>query len=523
MHARTPLTSLWGMLAALIGFVLWTWLTLSTSWLHWLDHWRPVRLAPDGALAEVARAVAVLTWPLVIWGGLIAMAIWAWRRRLRRLAWALLASGGVAWAVSALVKRFVRRPRPESAFGDLFTSSGWAYPSTHMVMITTAALMVAVVASSTRRRRWVQLWRRAGAVAAMAVVFADRWLLGVHWASDLIGGALLGAATTSATLLVCGVRTLPPWDLVLPRTRASSEGRRCAVVFNPTKVLDPVVFERIIADELREHGWQPPIMMPTTPDDPGHEMTQRAVADDVDLVLAAGGDGTVRVVSSELVNTGIPLGLIPAGTANLLARNLGIPHDDEAALDIALGGVATPIDVVRVRVDQAEEPGPREHFAVMGGMGIDAKVMSDTSSQLKKTVKSVAYGVAVAQNLNHQPTPVKVWVDDELVADRPASLILLGNVGEIQAGLQLFPGASATDGSVDVLVTGPRGVAGWVQWGLGIVTRQRWKSVVVSGRRVRIEASEPMPYQLDGDTLGTTTGFEARVIAGGIRLMLPRR
>lgn len=522
MQARTPRTSLWGMLAATAGFALWTALALRTPALDWLDRWRPWQVRRDSALAEVARAIAVLTTPAVVWVTLAGLAWWARQRRLRNLAWALLISGGFSWGLSALVKQLTRRPRPDNDFSDLFTSAGWAYPSSHLAAITTAAMMVAVVASSTRRPRSVQLVRRTLAVGLVALVALDRWLLGVHWATDLVGGGLLGVAATSATLWVCRVRTLPPWDLIVRRPPAPTEGRLCAVVYNPVKVLDRGVFVRIISDELRERGWQQPLLLPTTPTDPGHAMTREAIARGAELVLVAGGDGTVRVVSSELVSSGVRLGLVPAGTANLLARNLGIPHDDEAAVTIALTGRPTPMDVVRVCVD-GEPPGDHpEHFAVMGGMGIDAKVMSDTSAQLKRTVKSMAYGVAVAQNLNHQPAPARVWVDDELVSTRPASLILLGNVGEIQAGLQLFPGASAVDGSVDVLITGPRGVAGWIRWGLAVATRQRWQSVVADGRRVRVQADVPMPYQLDGDTLGQTCDFEAEVIPGAVQVMLPR-
>ena len=100
-------------------------------------------------------------------------------------------------------------------------------------------------------------------------------------------------------------------------------------------------------------------------------MTEQAVRENVDLVLGAGGDGTIRVICSGLAHTGIPFGLIPAGTGNLLARNIGIPLDEVAALDVAFDGVDKAVDLVRLQVDDQ----PPDHFAVMAGIGLDAVIM----------------------------------------------------------------------------------------------------------------------------------------------------
>src|SRR4029453_8530394 len=110
--------------------------------------------------------------------------------------------------------------------------------------------------------------------------------------------------------------------------------RRAAVIFNPTRVTDWITFRRHVEYELKTRGWDRALWLETTTDDPGQAMTAQAVRENVDLVLGAGGDGTIRIICSGLANTGIPFGLIPAGTGNLLARNIGIPLDEVAALGV---------------------------------------------------------------------------------------------------------------------------------------------------------------------------------------------
>jgi diacylglycerol kinase (ATP) len=115
-------------------------------------------------------------------------------------------------------------------------------------------------------------------------------------------------------------------------------------------------------------------------------MTRQAAAEQVDLVVGAGGDGTIRYVADGLAHTGIPLGLVPAGTGNLLARNLDLPLEEVDAIEVALDGQARLVDLVRITVDDR----PREHFAVMAGIGVDAMMMDETDEDLKDNVGSAA-------------------------------------------------------------------------------------------------------------------------------------
>jgi diacylglycerol kinase family enzyme len=139
----------------------------------------------------------------------------------------------------------------------------------------------------------------------------------------------------------------------------SAPSRRCAVIYNPTKVSDQ--FRLLVTNRLERDGWADTLWLETSADDPGRGMTKEAVAAQVDLVIGAGGDGTVRVVADGLAGSGIPMGLVPAGTANLLARNLDLPLED-AAVEIALPGI--PDD----RDDQLTVMMPTRAFQVIAGI-----------------------------------------------------------------------------------------------------------------------------------------------------------
>jgi diacylglycerol kinase (ATP) len=127
---------------------------------------------------------------------------------------------------------------------------------------------------------------------------------------------------------------------------------RCAVVFNPVKVSDE--FRARVQKVLDRDGWAETLWLETTAEDPGKQMTRQAVEAKVDLVVAAGGDGTVRVIADGLAQTGIAMGVVASGTGNLLARNLGLPLEEVEAVEVAFSGHTTRIDLVRFSADDTE-------------------------------------------------------------------------------------------------------------------------------------------------------------------------
>ena len=168
----------------------------------------------------------------------------------------------------------------------------------------------------------------------------------------------------------------------------NADRSRCAVIYNPVKVSDD--FRSRTEDALKRHDFGSTLWLETSEDDPGRGMVKQAVDEQVDLVLGAGGDGTIRLIADGLAGTGIPLGIVAAGTGNLLARNLDLPLDELTALEIALTGPTRAIDLIKMTVDDR----PPEHFAVMAGVGVDAVIMNETDPELKKKIGAGAYFVA---------------------------------------------------------------------------------------------------------------------------------
>jgi len=514
----------------LVAFVAWTWLTFNSAALAGFDQLTLAPpLDPGSRTAEIAGAFALLTWPGFEYAALAAIALWAIRHRLRQLAVALILVIALGWGGSSLLKITFQRPRPEHAL-DLITATGYAYPSGHMIGVV--ALSIAVGATFAVTRQTVRarvLWQVGSGLLVIAVAF-DRWITGAHYITDIVGGALYGALAATVALLVAGVNVPIPHELVgeIVRSRAVAEEvpvvplRRAAVIFNPAKVTDWITFRRHVEYELKSRGWDRALWLETTSEDPGRAMTEHAVRENVDLVLGAGGDGTIRRICSGLAHTGIPFGLIPAGTGNLLARNIGIPLDEVAALDVAFDGVDKAVDLVSLQVDDQ----PPDHFAVMAGIGMDAVIMEGADPKMKKAVGSAAYFVSAAQNANHPAMHATIAVDDQPPIRRRASVIVVGNVGFLMANIQLIPGARADDGLLDVLVASPRTIRDWVRLTTRVLTRRRQPDDQLdrmTGHRVTITVEERDQVQLDGDTVGECNRLTAEVVPGALRLRVPRQ
>ncbi|NYI71287.1 YegS/Rv2252/BmrU family lipid kinase [Naumannella cuiyingiana] len=505
----------WTALVALGGFVA----TLDQATLA------PV---PDPAnpAVQVAAALGVVFWPGGFIALLLGLAWWAQRRRLRNVAIALAVAALPGSALAWLMKLVGSRPRPDEHLPQI-TEIGPAYPSEHIATLTTVAIMVAVTAVVTRQRRSVvRAWQIAG-VAAVLIMAASRWLVRANWVSDLVGGLLLGATVAAFSLMIAGVRVLPRAGLAAlaqPRQHVTSPAhphRRCAVIVNPSKIADEATFRRHVSYELQRHDFQRTLWLETSVDDPGHGMAKIAVGKEVDLVVVAGGDGTVRSVCQGLADSGIPLGIVPAGTGNLLARNLGIPLDERAAIDVAFDGRNRVIDLVQVRPDDQPES---LSFSVMAGMGFDALIFDQTADELKRAVGSAAYFVTAARAAGNEPFQAKVSIDDHLALRRRISLVVIGNVGELQGGIRLFPEAVPDDGLLEVLVASPRSLGDWARLATKLVVRSGGEDAQLTrlrGRSVEVITEEPEPYQLDGDTIGHCRRLSARTRPGALTVRVP--
>jgi diacylglycerol kinase (ATP) len=290
-----------------------------------------------------------------------------------------------------------------------------------------------------------------------------------------------------------------------------------AVVVNPIHVHDLAKLQTQITRVCEELGWAPPLWLQTTVDDPGGGQTRAALAAGAEVVLACGGDGTVRHVAQVLAGSGTALGLLPTGTANLLARNLRIGLQDTArATRKALSGTTRAVDVGRVTIDDRAE---EQVFMVMAGMGFDAAIMAGAPHDLKARWGSLAYFVSGLRALTAPRAPITLVVDGRSEPPRQVRTVVVGNCGRLLGGLVLMPKAKADDGLLDVVAIGPRSIFGWLAVTGRVLGRRRRGHRIVQhwqGRTFILSAETPQPAQIDGDPVGEVRAMRMRVDRGAL-------
>jgi YegS/Rv2252/BmrU family lipid kinase len=242
---------------------------------------------------------------------------------------------------------------------------------------------------------------------------------------------------------------------------------------------------------------------------------ERAVEHGADLVLAWGGDGTVQRALHALAGQGATLGILPAGTANLLATNLGIPKELEPALRIALHGEERKLDVGRMN---------GERFGVMAGIGFDAEMIRDADRHLKDRFGRLAYVWTGARHLGAEPVKLEIRVDGSRWFKGKASCVLFGNVGQVFGGLQLFEDASPADGRLDVGVVTARGAVQWSRLLGRVVTKRTKKSKLVrttTGVRFEVRLRHKLPYELDGGDRPATKRHRVKLEPLAVTVSVP--
>jgi diacylglycerol kinase family enzyme len=291
---------------------------------------------------------------------------------------------------------------------------------------------------------------------------------------------------------------------------------RAAFVYNPLKIPDVDALKKRVEAFMAKASWAEPLWMETTKDDPGIGMCERAVHDECDVVFVCGGDGTVMAAATALAGGGVPMAIVPAGTGNLLARNLDLPLDDEAAaLRIGVHGVTRQIDVAAI---------DNRKFVVMAGLGFDAAIMRDAPEGLKKAVGWPAYLVSATKHLRGRGIRVSIRVDDAEPVHRRVRTVVVGNVGRLQGGIPLIPDARPDDGVLDVVVIAPRHAIDWLRVAGRVVRRANVPDRRMErfrGQHVVIEASRPEPRQLDGDLIEDGRTMDIQIEPGALGVRVP--
>ncbi|MEV6690919.1 diacylglycerol kinase family protein [Micromonospora sp. NPDC051196] len=306
----------------------------------------------------------------------------------------------------------------------------------------------------------------------------------------------------------------------MPHTDAVEAGEqarslRSAVVVNPVKVADLDALRRTVEDTLAAAGWPAPLWYETTVEDPGRGQTEQAVAAGVDVVFACGGDGTVRACVSALVGTEVALAVLPQGTGNLLAANLGLSTDLAA-------GLAVAVEQGRRLLDVGEVDG--QYFAVMAGMGFDAQMLAATSETTKRRIGWPAYVVGAVRHLRDRPMRVSIRLDDQPPLTRRARSVLVANVGRLQGGVTLLTDAAPDDGYFDIAVLSPRTLRHWLALGWGVLRRRDRvpRMEEFRARRVEITSNRAQPRELDGDLIEPGRTLRAQIHRRALWLCVPR-
>lgn len=291
---------------------------------------------------------------------------------------------------------------------------------------------------------------------------------------------------------------------------------RLAVIAHAGKKLGGGLRE--LRERLARAGYPDPIWFEVPKSRKAPKAVRRAVKKGARLVFVWGGDGMVQRCVDALAGTKkVDVAIVPAGTANLLASNLGIPRDIAEAVRIGLGGVRRRLDVGVVN---------GERFAVMAGAGFDAIIMRDVDSGRKQRLGRLAYFGSSVKAMRAKAVRMKVRVDGSTWFDGKASALLLGNVGTVTGGFKVFPDASDEDGMLEVGVVTARSVWQWLRVLSRVADGRPERSPFVEmtrGKKITVRLSRRLPYELDGGDRGSAKRLKARVVAAGIAVRVPGR
>jgi YegS/Rv2252/BmrU family lipid kinase len=302
--------------------------------------------------------------------------------------------------------------------------------------------------------------------------------------------------------------------------------RRVAVVFNPATAGERAAErKRQLVEALAAAGAEEVTIEETTERDPGRGAAGQAVEHGMDVVLVAGGDGTVMACASVLSGFPTALAVLPSGTGNLLATNLDLPSDLEGAVEVALRGGRRLLDVGALEGEGLDG----DRFVVMSGIGFDAAMLRDADPALKSRVGALAYVLSGLGQLRRRPAEFRVTLDGLRPLHRVAQGVLIGNFGRLQGGLEVLPGAEPDDGFLDVGILEARSLAGWLRLAGRVLLRPGRSGPagppleLFRARRVEVYCEDAEPVERDGDPAPPQHHLAAEILPRALTLCVPER
>ena len=256
-----------------------------------------------------------------------------------------------------------------------------------------------------------------------------------------------------------------------------------------------------------------PRPLPTSAPGEAASLARTAVSQGADLVLVLGGDGTVNEVIQGLVHSRVPLGVLPGGTANVLAMELGLGSRSERAARMLGGFEPRPVALGRITGGFGSR-----YFLLMAGAGLDANIVYEVSAGLKNAVGKLAYWAAGFARFFRSVEQLDVTVDQKTYR---CGFALVSRVRNYGGDLEIASGASLHDDHFEVVLFEGSNPLRYAWYMLNVAARrvQRVRGVRVL-RAHQVEIAAPTPVQIDGEYLGRQA-VTIDIVPGALELLLP--
>ena len=309
---------------------------------------------------------------------------------------------------------------------------------------------------------------------------------------------------------------------------------RTAVIYNPEKISEArlrKLYRKVTDKEL--------FLIPTDPATGGFESGKRAIELDMQRIVVAGGDGTLRSVVEAVADHDVVIGILPIGTGNILARNLKLPVNNlESCAHRSLSKSEYQIDLGIAKVFDIHGNSHEFYFTGIAGLGMDARLMAATDKKRKRQIGWIAYLEASMKFLPLKFERFEVVIDDQSPRVLKSYSLLVGNAGWLPGAISMMPDARLDDSRLDMAAIGPRKIWNWVDF----ISRVTWQNKVVrplalgrrwldatanvktlenfKGKRISLTPKSPAPLQIDGDPLFEVTHAEFTLKPRGLRISI---